>query len=113
MQSTLRQKNGVPKSIPFRSAFLHDTNNRQNGKMNYITFRKNYKILINLVGFLFVTLSVFLSLIWKDLMFYAFGIICFLCVVEAILVKCPSCGKKPINLIRRFPDKCPFCKTDL
>ena len=84
-----------------------------NKDMNYIQFRKKYKILVYLVGFLFIMLSVFLSVIWNDLMFYAFGLVCFLCLLEARLVKCPNCGKKPINLFRQFPQKCPFCKIDI
>jgi hypothetical protein len=81
--------------------------------MNYIQFRKKYKILIYLVGFLFIMLSVFLSVIWKDLMFYAFGLVLVICLIEVKFVKCQNCGKKPSNLFRQFPEKCPFCGTDL
>ena len=81
--------------------------------MNYLNFRKKYKLLIYLIGFLFLTLSVYLSLIWKDFMFLGLGIICLLCFIEAKYVKCPNCGKKPVNLFRQFPRKCPYCKIDL
>lgn len=82
-------------------------------KTNYLIFRRKYTVVIYFIGFFFTTLSVFLSVIWKNLMFYVFGFIALLCFLESLLIKCPHCGKRPVKYFSKFPVDCPHCKKQL
>lgn len=80
--------------------------------MHYLKFRVKYKMFIGYFVFFIGTISIFLSIIWKTLLFYFIGLIVVLTFVERVVVKCPYCGKRPVSLLRQFPEKCPHCNEE-
>ena len=80
--------------------------------MNYLKFRVKYKMFIGYFVFFIGTLSIFLSIVWKNLLYYFIGLIVVLTFIESLVVKCPYCGKRPVSILRQFPKKCPYCKEE-
>jgi len=79
--------------------------------MSFLRFRVKNKMIVGFFIYFIGTVSLILSLtIWKDLLYYFIGLVMVLSFMETILIKCPYCGKKPVNLLKRFPEECPHCK---
>lgn len=81
--------------------------------MNYFKFRVKYKMFIGYFVFFIGTLSIFVSIVWKNSLYYFIGLIVVLTFIESIIVKCPHCGKRPVSLLRQFPQKCCHCGNEL
>jgi len=77
---------------------------------NYIKLRKQFEFFFYFGAFVLIITS---AALWRNSIFYVVGLIFFLDLLESILVKCPHCGKRPVNLFRRFPQKCSHCGNNL
>ena len=76
----------------------------------YIEFRHNYEFLIYKATFLGLIVGVAL---WRNSIFYIVAIIFILTLIEAVLVKCPNCNKRPVRFWRQFPATCRHCEKNL
>jgi hypothetical protein len=77
--------------------------------IHYVEFRRKFGIVFT-IPFLGLFLVVLYK--WREAIFYIAGGIYLFFLLESILVKCPQCNKRPINLLKQFPLKCPHCGND-
>ena len=87
--------------------------------MRYLELRKKYVVLISYLFYFVVTLTGLLSAtafrdtVLRFTVFYILGAFALFCILEALLVKCPHCGKRPVKLLKEFPSHCPHCEKEL
>ncbi len=74
--------------------------------IEYIKFRMRWDYLIYKLLFLLLFVGVVL---WRESIYYIIGIVLLLTIIEAVIVKCPYCGKRPVIVYRFFPAKCHHC----
>ncbi len=78
--------------------------------MHYIKFRRKFGF-----AFAFPLSGLFLVFIysWRESIFYIVGGVYFFFIIEWVMVKCPYCHKRPVDLLKQFPTKCPHCNKKL
>ena len=75
----------------------------------FIWFRHQFHVLLYLCALTLIIMGV---AIWHKSVYYIVSLFFILGVLEALLVRCPYCGRKPVSFFKAFPSKCPHCGKD-
>ncbi len=75
----------------------------------YLIFRTKYRLLIAVVLWVFTPILAVIMLYWKEAIYCFIGLVALISFSEYLLLRCPSCGKRPSKPFMRLDDECQQC----